>query len=215
MKTLRINRIWERHPSTADWRPGILAEPRHPLAEAPWERQFPYRPEVAFAVGESGDGFYLCYHVREAHVRAVATGVNGRVWEDSCVEFFVGLGEGEAHFAFEFSCIGVILAAYHDSAGERHWLPAASTEAIEVSPSLPCGVPIDRREELEWSLLSYIPFGVFLDHAEAVRSRGVLPANFYKCGDRLDRPHYLCWNPVRSARPRFHAPECFGELIRV
>jgi len=215
MKRLEVHRIRDRHAPGGGWREAMADLPRHPLDEAPWERQFPYRPEVSFAVGWCGDGLCLDFRVREAHVRAVATEPNGRVWEDSCVECFVGLAEGEAHYAFEFSCIGVPLAAFHDQAGRRTWLPPEALAAIEINPSLPRGVPLDRQGDLSWSLAAFIPFEAFAGHAERIRDSRVLPANFYKCGDRLDRPHYLCWNPVAWERPSFHRPACFGELRRV
>ena len=36
-------------------------------------------------------------------------------------------------------------------------------------------------------------------------------ANFYKCGDETDAPHWATWAPV--GRLDFHAPEFFGRLI--
>ena len=30
--------------------------------------------------------------------------------------------------------------------------------------------------------------------------------NFYKCGDKLENPHYLSWEPVRTPDPNFHLP---------
>ena len=38
-------------------------------------------------------------------------------------------------------------------------------------------------------------------------------ANFYKCGDELDKPHYLSWNPINLEKPNFHCPEFFGTLF--
>jgi hypothetical protein len=36
-------------------------------------------------------------------------------------------------------------------------------------------------------------------------------ANFYKCGDETDAPHWATWSKV--GRLDFHAPEFFGRLI--
>ena len=35
-------------------------------------------------------------------------------------------------------------------------------------------------------------------------------ANFYKCGDDCDVPHYLAFSPVTTLPPGFHNPECFA-----
>lgn len=37
-------------------------------------------------------------------------------------------------------------------------------------------------------------------------------ANFYKCGDKLQTPHFLSWNPINLEKPNFHCPEFFGTL---
>ncbi|MGH2565575.1 MAG: carbohydrate-binding family 9-like protein, partial [Ginsengibacter sp.] len=36
--------------------------------------------------------------------------------------------------------------------------------------------------------------------------------NFYKCGDKLPKPHFLTWNTVETEDPDFHAPEYFGSM---
>jgi hypothetical protein len=37
-------------------------------------------------------------------------------------------------------------------------------------------------------------------------------ANFYKCGDKTKRAHFLSWNPIDIAKPDFHRPDFFGEI---
>lgn len=50
--------------------------------------------------------------------------------------------------------------------------------------------------------------------ARALSSNGQnAGVNFYKCGDDLPKPHYLCWNPIKSETPDFHLPEFFGNAI--
>ena len=39
-------------------------------------------------------------------------------------------------------------------------------------------------------------------------------ANFYKCGDDCDVPHYLAFSPVTTLPPGFHNPECFASFKR-
>ncbi len=42
--------------------------------------------------------------------------------------------------------------------------------------------------------------------------RSLLKANFYKCGDELQTPHFLSWNPIEIEKPDFHRPDFFGTL---
>jgi hypothetical protein len=39
-----------------------------------------------------------------------------------------------------------------------------------------------------------------------------IKANFYKCGDELQTPHFLSWNPIEIDQPDFHRPDFFGTL---
>ena len=69
-----------------------------PLDVVNW-KDYPYKPEVSFRIAHTGREILLHYEVKEASVRAVASGDNGRVWEDACVEFFVS-PEGEPLLQF-------------------------------------------------------------------------------------------------------------------
>ena len=37
-------------------------------------------------------------------------------------------------------------------------------------------------------------------------------ANFYKCGDKTEVPHYLAWSDLTSERPDYHRAGDFGDL---
>jgi hypothetical protein len=39
-----------------------------------------------------------------------------------------------------------------------------------------------------------------------------IKANFYKCGDKTEEPHYLSWSPIDTPEPDFHVPSFFGLL---
>jgi len=53
---------------------------------------------------------------------------------------------------------------------------------------------------------------VFFKHRIGSLGGKTVRANFYKCGDELQTPHFLSWNPVRTERPDFHRPDFFGVL---
>lgn len=51
-----------------------------PLDVVNW-KDYPYKPEVSFRIAHTGREILLHYKVKEASVRAVASGDNGRVWK--------------------------------------------------------------------------------------------------------------------------------------
>ena len=56
-----------------------------------WAAEFPYCPQVEFAIAHKGDAILLHYRVEEDSVRAEAGTDLGPVWQDSCCEFFCSL----------------------------------------------------------------------------------------------------------------------------
>ena len=70
-----------------------------PLDVVNW-KDYPYKPEVSFRIAHTGREILLHYKVKEASVRAVASGDNGRVWEDACVEFFVSPEGDDRYYNF-------------------------------------------------------------------------------------------------------------------
>ena len=82
-----------------------------PLDVVNW-KDYPYKPEVSFRIAHTGREILLHYKVKEASVRAVASGDNGRVWEDACVEFFVSPEGDDRYYNFECNCVGKIGRAH-------------------------------------------------------------------------------------------------------
>ena len=80
-----------------------------------WSAQYPYAPKVTAFVAVSDNHIALMFNILEEHTKAVEMENNGRVWEDSCVEFFVANPVGEGYYNFEMNAIGTLLAAYRTS----------------------------------------------------------------------------------------------------
>ena len=79
-------------PSRACFMPETLDQfhiPFIPLDHANWSGQYPYKPTVKFRISYVDDCILLHYVVTEESVAAVADDDGGRVWEDSCCEFFL------------------------------------------------------------------------------------------------------------------------------
>ena len=73
-----------------------------------WAAEYPYAPEVTFRMFHTGDYLMLRFDVAERYTAARVTEDNGRVWTDSCVEFFIAPDQG-LYYNFETTCIGRLL----------------------------------------------------------------------------------------------------------
>lgn len=176
------------------------------LEEVPWAAEFPYKPEVTISAAHNAGSILLRFDVVEEDVRAVCLEGNGPVWEDSCVEFFVKSPDSPFYFNFETNCIGTGLAAKRtDRSNCTHFSPELMDRIVRRS-----SLPVEKAGggEGKWNLELEIPFDV-LDCGPRPES---LMANFYKCGDRTARPHFVSWAPIDTPSPDFHRPEFFGKL---
>jgi hypothetical protein len=180
------------------------------LAEVNWPDAYPYRPRARFRIAHDGASLLVAFEVEERCSRASETRDNGRVWEDSCVEFFFQPGGEGGYYNFECNATGALLCAY---GLDRHDRVAAPLEAL-ASIRRQSRLEVERRAETSsrWSLLLTIPFTALFRHRFTPRAGAGDRANFYKCGDLLPVPHFLSWNPVSSGTPDFHRPDCFGLL---
>lgn len=173
----------------------------------PWKEQFPYKPLVGVAIAHSDTALLIRFEVEEEGCRAVCTEANGPVWEDSCVEFFVKDPDSRYYYNFETSCIGVGLAGKRLSRSEFTHFSREEMAAVKRRASLPC-TPFEAEGTTRWSVELEIPFASLDCPGRPER----LLANFYKCGDKTMKPHFLSWSPVLTPAPDFHRPDFFGKL---
>ena len=174
--------------------------------------EFPYQPEVKFRVAHTGNAILLHYQVTEASVRAVAAADDGRVWEDACVEFFLSPEGNDFYYNFECNCATKLLLHGGPAGGER---PTASEEVLKsVKRWSSLGTePFEERVgECTWEVALVIPASAIFRHEIETFNGKTMRANFYKCGDKLQTPHFLSWAPIELPKPKFHCPEFFGEL---
>ena len=181
---------------------------KHFIRHAPWPA-YPYMPAVSFAMAYGINSLLLQYEVAEKEVRAVYTQPNDPVYKDSCVEFFVSFDE-KGYYNFEFNCIGTCLAAFGPGRSERTFLPIAAIEKIKSLSHICRGG--SRSGDVHWQLTMMLPFDAFIHHSLTDLKNKKARANFYKCGDETQQPHYLCWNNIQAPKPDFHLPQFFGTL---
>ena len=175
-------------------------------------------PDTRVRMRYDKDYIYVKFSVKDKYVKAVAKEINGKVWMDSCVEFFFSPGPDteRGYFNFEANCKGVFLFQYHlGKGGTSGFLSKEDCEKVRISSSLKRSVEQEIEEPLEWRLEYSIPLSVMKKYMKVDEpGPGVSwRANFYKCADQTSHPHWLTWAPVDYPRPKFHLPEFFGRLI--
>lgn len=172
-----------------------------------WAADYPYTPTVMAYLAYSKSSLALLFSVEESHTKAVEMEDNGRVWEDSCVEFFVKNPAGEGYYNFELNAIGTLLAAYRTSRECADYFTAEQLAQIARYTSFD-HAPIDICGDNRWWAAELIPFSILGLSAAPAK----LAVNLYKCGDKLAQPHFLSWSPITLDKPNFHCPEFFGEI---
>jgi hypothetical protein len=175
------------------------------IEHVPWPA-FPYQPKVHFAIAHNSSSILLKYYVEEISIRAATGVVNGPVWEDACVEFFIAFDE-KGYYNLEFNCIGTPLVGFGIDKTDRQLLRTDEVERIQSN-----AVIKRQNGNLQWQITLIIPASVFIHHAFSSLSGRTCRANFYKCGDALPQPHFLAWSNIEWPEPNFHLPAFFGEL---
>jgi hypothetical protein len=199
---------WEAWP----WRDKPTLVLRHWMGDCP-----EHRPPTQVRLAYDSTAIFIIFRVEDRYVRAVATTHQGRVWEDSCVEFFFSpTAEPHAgYFNLEMNCGGTML--FHFQQEPRKNPVAIRSEdlaQITVAHSLPHIVNPEIPEPLCWTLAYRLPFDLLRNYTHILTpAPGVSwRANFYKCGDLTSHPHWLTWAKIDWPKPDFHRPEFFGWL---
>ena len=217
-KNYQVHRLTEPMPIDADWdKPQWQKAP--PLNIALFMGVRPeYLPKTQARVLYDNKHIYVCFRTEDRYLRALATQYHSRVWEDSCVEFFLtpGVDISKGYFNIETNCIGTILLHYQTAPEENvKPLKPAELDSFEIAHSLPAEViDPERPEPITWTLEYRLPVEILENYCPVVRpAPGVKwRANFYKCAENASNPHWLTWSFIAHETPNFHLPDCFGTL---
>lgn len=213
MKELWIKKISaeglsaEAVPALLD-KEGVAFQPIDNVNWAEW----PYRPEVRFRAAHTSDAILLHYRVSEASVRAVAGADNGPVWEDACVEFFSVPAADGVYYNMECNCAGTLLVGAGAGREDRRRAPQDVLDRVQRWTSLGRASFEERVGECSWELALIVPCSTYFLHDVRSLDGLTMTGNFYKCGDKLQTPHFLSWNPIDLPSPNFHCPPFFGTL---
>ena len=184
----------------------------HSLNEVNWKEEYPYCPNVEFRIAYSDHAFILNYKVTEDSIRANSSADNGPVWTDSCVEFFIRPADDRLYYNIECNCAGTILVGVGEDRDNRERASQDILNQVQRWSSLGREPFEEKIGECSWEIALIIPYSVFFKHQIEKLDNQSLKANFYKCGDELQTPHFLSWNPIDLETPNFHCPKYFGTI---
>ncbi|RPI79914.1 MAG: hypothetical protein EHM45_00970 [Desulfobacteraceae bacterium] len=179
----------------------------------PWSAA--YGPKTEIRGGYSDLFCYIGFRVFEEKPRVRHKRFQAPVYEDSCVEFFFNPfpEDSNDYVNLEVNAAGVLLAQVGAGRRNRRSLTAGEVKGLEIWASRN-EVGGDPAAKNNWQIVLKIPFSFYGDlYGRPFALPRQAKGNFYKCGDRADRPHYGCWSPVQTPTPDFHQPAFFGALI--
>ena len=116
------------------------------------------------------------------------------------------------YYNMECNCAGTLLIGAGAGRGNRQHAPQEVLDKVQRWASLGRDAFDERVGECAWEVALVIPYSAFFLHDITSLDGKTLRANFYKCGDKLQTPHFLSWNPIGLEKPNFHCPEFFGTL---
>lgn len=153
------------------------------------------------------DALYVRLETLEENILRRFTGNLDMVCKDSCLEFFFcPESEGDRYFNFEVNPNGALYVGFGRPGAARCRLYREDYRTLLQVRSfdIPGGWGVELRIPVSFIQI-FVP--EFRLHPGLT-----LRANFFKCGDETEKPHYMAWNPVDVPAPNFHLPEHFGTL---
>jgi hypothetical protein len=186
---------------------GIHTEPTAVIKNYKWAKG--YNPECNVYLSYDAERLYIGFEIFEADAIKKAKYVkDGQpVYKDSAVEFFFKPFIDDArylNFEFNANCAAIL------GLGEKKNCRISLIE--KYKSRLNARVFSDASK---WILDFQIPYkliGEIYGRSFEPKSQTV-KANFYKCGDETESPHYGMVFDINSEYPDFHLPDFFGRLI--
>lgn len=173
-------------------------------------------PQVHGWIAHSGGHIHYFFEVTEKDVRGTETRMHKQVFRDSCVEFFLELPGGPrkgGYYNLETNILGTPLFYYGVDREDRLPLVHHRVAQVQCFGSHVGREPFGIVEGVQtWTIGISVPTRSFTHHQIEDLSGIAARGNFYKCGDLLPRPHYLCWSPITTTHPDYHRPEFFAAI---
>lgn len=212
--------------------PEFSTVPRAEIDTFPWGCS--YRPSTHAHVLALPQAFAVRMVTHDQDVRAEITKLNGPVYTDSCMEFFLmpDPDQSKRYINFEFNALGTLFISIGTNRFDRSNLEIenykeffqvrtkifSSQEAVinssqkkgrnsSIDDDAPC-------YDNGWSIEYKIPYDFIQEYFPNFQPREglVMKGNFFKCGEECKNLHYGCWSHIALPKPDFHSPEYFGTL---
>ena len=183
------------------------------ITENPWNFAYTPKARAQLALDLTTGGFWVRLQTEEDRkaMSLVSREVNGRVWEDTCLEFFVNPcpQDGLGYLNFEANALGVMLLGVHTPQDDcqTYEFDESIFQMRAMQETLPNG-------RVRWTLRYFVPFTYIKRWFPQFEAKAgmEIAGNFYKCGDLCPQEHYLAWSPIEWEQPSFHRPEFFGKI---
>lgn len=184
-----------------------------PLAEIsryPWKEGIDaYTPEAGARLAALDEGICAELFAMEKKLRSEVAEQNGPVCHDSCLEFFFNADpqRSDRYFNFEINPSGTLYLAIGRERKDRVKLfPEDYKKLFKINTQINAGE--------SWKVSFVIPYAYIREYYPqfSMQAGRHMAGNFYKCGDKTERPHYGCWNDIDWPHPDFHRPEFFAQL---
>lgn len=148
-------------------------------------------------------GVYVRMHSEEKHLRMQCKAHNGRVCEDSCMEFFFTPGTvSKSYMNFEINPLGTVHLGLGEGRGGRTLIPPELFHLFHIETATSYD---------GWTAKFFLPYTFLQTYFGALAP--VWRCNFYKCGDKTEHPHYGTWREVKTDAPDFHQSAFFGTMM--
>jgi hypothetical protein len=149
----------------------------------------------------------------DIHSFAHVTTLNGPVYQDSCVEFFLSPRPtlGSPYLNFEVNCCGTLHLAYGAGRENRTLCTFADAAQIEIHTTIATPVKAESPVDSEWSVEMRIPLALIENITGEKLNFETWRANFYRCGGKTE-DQYAVWSPITTENPDYHCPDQFGTL---
>lgn len=183
------------------------------IREYGWQPADSWRPTTRVTLEREPDAVHLKFEVQDQFVLGRTQEFNGRVWEDSCVEFFFNPHDTDCpyYFNIEVNIAGGIL--FNRQTGRMQnttILPASVVDLMDLKVTPGVLIQPESTEPCTWTASYRIPFSILREFGEI--DTNTWQGNFYKCAEANSHPHWGSWAPIDLPEPYFHSPQFFREI---
>ena len=198
---------------------GRLDEPAWLAASAVGRFQFPWwqagkKEQTVAKLLYDDRHLYLAYVCQDAHIWAEQTERDSAVYRDDCVEFFVAPDpqRPSSYFNIEMNVRGAFLDHFRPANApvQEQW----DAKDVRISTRIAGTLNDDSDEDRHWILEAAIPLDNF---ARAMKMPLPKPGDVWRMNlNRLGgktNPQHSQWSPGNTAKPAFHVPERFGNMV--